>query len=289
MGWLEWIFFDVVANVSLICKGTRVHQPADLFAEKIHDEDGADHAAVTEGRPAVESRKARLRIDGLPGLDKVPVDGALDIALHTGLDGVEGMRHVATKETTQKRGGNTGLVVRVKGRWVRFHKGSADNRGDAQVPAGPQRLSDCHAQQTSRKIDGLLGNLGEPGSTASALALLLDHDQFQGGSHKRRERPSGNSAAHFFREGKLVTLVAPGDGVFELSAHDELDHRTGSHVDTVREDTAVHDARAHRNRTLLLDHVFGIIEGLQNQNLDHTDRHTDGSILLPIQFFRHFQ
>mmetsp|Transcript_1310 Transcript_1310/g.2968 ORF Transcript_1310/g.2968 Transcript_1310/m.2968 type:complete len:201 (-) Transcript_1310:89-691(-) len=197
------------------------------------------------------------------------------------------MRHVAPEETPQERGGDPRLVVGVKGGGVVFHEGPADDRRDAQVAAGPQGLPDGHAEETAGEVGGVLGDLGDPCRPAAALALLLDHDQLEGGTDQRRDGPGNDPAAHFFLEGKGVVLVAPGNGVFEFSADDELDHGTGPHVDAVGDDTAVHNGGVHGNRPLLLDHVFGVIEGLQDQNLDHTDRHSDGRVLLLVQFSRH--
>ncbi len=43
----------------------------------------------------------------------------------------------------------------------------------------------------------------------------------------------------------------------------------------------------HRDGLPLLDHVLGIVEGLQDEHLNHTDNHADGGILQFVQFRRH--
>jgi len=276
-----------VSFVRLVFEGRWVHQTADLFAKEIHDEYGAYHTSVTEGSPAIKSCEARLAPNSLGGVDKVPIGLALDVPLHAGLDGVEGMRHVATKQTAQECGRDPCLVVRVKYRRVVVHEAPADDRGDAQIPAGPQGLSYRHAKESPREIDRVLGDFGNPSGPATALPLLLDHDELEGGSHQRRQGPSDYPTGHFFLECELVRIVASRDDVFEFSTNHELDHRTGSHVDAIGNNTTVHVNWIHRNRSLLLDHIFGVIEGLQDQNLNHTDRHTDGRILLLVQLSRH--
>jgi hypothetical protein len=56
--------------------------------------------------------------------------------------------------------------------------------------------------------------------------------------------------------------------ILQLAANGKLNHRTGTHVDAIRTNTAVHVHRIQRNGLFLLHHILGIIERLQNKDLN---------------------
>lgn len=54
----------------------------------------------------------------------------------------------------------------------------------------------------------------------------------------------------------------------------ELDHGAGSHVDAVCADAAVEFAWVGGEGLALLDHVFGVVEGLEAEDFDYSHCHS---------------
>jgi len=270
--------------IALFGKRRRVHQMADLLLHQVHDEHGAHHASVAEGGTTIKSGETRICHDLLARFREGIVRGTLDVALHARFDGIEGMGEVAGKETTQERGGDARLVVGVEGFRVILHEPTAHDGWDGQVPARPQGFSDGAPDESTSDVGGVLHDVGEADRDAAALALLLDHDELKRAADQSADGTRADSACHFFEEAEVAAGVVTQQHAFESAADGELNHRAGTHVDAVGTDAAVHVGGVHGDGFLLLDHVLGIIEWLQNQNLNNSHRHSDGGILELVQF-----
>jgi hypothetical protein len=248
-----------------LCKRRRIQELRHFVLQIVHDEDGTDHASVPKGGAAVKSRNARLGINFDRRLRERAVRFTFNISLHAGFDSVERMRQVTTKECAEQCRGDPGGIVGGERVGVAIHECASNDGWNGQVPAGPERLANGGPGETAgnggtARADNVL----ERGGGTAAVALLLDHDEFQWRSDRGTDGAGNDTAGHFFGERQVTRGVgiAGQKRLLQLSAHGKLNHGATSHVDAVGADTAVHGGRIERNFLLLLHHVLGVIERL---------------------------
>lgn len=102
------------------------------------------------------------------------------------------------------------------------------------------------------------------------LALLLNHDEFEGTAHEGADDSGGDARSHLL-VGFEAAVFASQDGFFEGASHGELDHGAASHVDGVGAHAAVEFAGVEGEGLALLEGVFAVVEGLEAENFDDAD------------------
>jgi hypothetical protein len=248
-------------------KSRRVQQVSYILFEEVHDKDSTHHASIPKGGAPIETGQRGLGPYFSRRLGKTAINVSLNVALHTGFDGIGRMRQIAGKEAAEERRRHTGGIVVRELFGIGFHERAAHDRGNGKITAGPERLANHGAGEAARKGQGRqLSDILNGGKGGAALALLLNHNEFQGTSNERRDGAGANSADHFFGQREMAVFSSQ-DHVFEGAADDKLNHGAGTHIEGIRADATVHDSGVEYYGLLLLYHVLGVIEGLQNQHL----------------------
>lgn len=114
-------------------KCRRIQGVTNLILQQVHDKDGTAHATVSKAGPTVKTKKAGIGPNPGTRLRKGSGHFTFNVSLHDSLNGVERMRQVASKETTQQSGGDACRGIVGKGLGVRFHQGPSHDRGNGEV------------------------------------------------------------------------------------------------------------------------------------------------------------